>query len=80
MDTMVEGAKGAKKKAPGKLRRGFACLSMERRKEIASKGGSSVPSEKRAFARDKMLASRSGTLGGRASGITKRKLSKKKKT
>jgi general stress protein YciG len=34
-------------------KRGFAAMSPERRREIASKGGASVPNEKRAFPRTK---------------------------
>jgi hypothetical protein len=39
---------------------GFACLSPERRKEIASLGGSSVAPENRAYSRDPDLARRAG--------------------
>jgi hypothetical protein len=34
-------------------RRGFAAMDPERRREIARKGGASVPSEKRSFAKDR---------------------------
>jgi general stress protein YciG len=47
--------------------RGFAALSPEKRREIASKGGKSVPSDKRTFATDRDLASRAGFNGGKAS-------------
>ena len=46
--------------------RGFARLSADRRREISSQGGSSVPSEKRAFSRDRDLASAAGRKGGEA--------------
>jgi len=46
-----------------KQMRGFALLSPERRKEIASRGGKSVPSEKRAFALNHELASIAGKKG-----------------
>ena len=49
-----------------KQQRGFALLSADRIREIASKGGSSVPSEKRAFSRDKDLAITAGRKGGEA--------------
>jgi len=45
--------------------RGFALLSPERRKEIASKGGKSVPPEKRYYA-DKSKASEAGAKGGKS--------------
>ncbi len=47
--------------------RGFAAISPERRREIASKGGLSVPAEKRSFSQDRDLASRSGATGGKIS-------------
>ena len=49
-----------------KSRRGFASMSPERRREIASKGGSSVPKEKRSFAKDPKLASLAGRKGGQS--------------
>lgn len=44
--------------------KGFAAMSPERRKEIARKGGASVPGEKRSFAKDRDLAAIAGKLGG----------------
>ena len=44
--------------------RGFAALSPERRREIARKGGQSVPAEKRTFAKDRELAAEAGRKGG----------------
>jgi general stress protein YciG len=41
-------------------------MSPEKRKEIASKGGASVPADKRAFSRDRELASKAGEKGGQA--------------
>jgi general stress protein YciG len=48
-------------------KRGFAAMSPERRREIASKGGASVPNEKRAFSKDKELAAEAGRKGGNRS-------------
>ncbi len=48
-------------------RRGFASMSPEKQREIASKGGKSVPSEKRSFAQNRDLASEAGRKGGRMS-------------
>ncbi len=48
-------------------RRGFAAMDPERRREIARKGGASVPSEKRSFAKDRDLAAQAGRKGGEAS-------------
>lgn len=45
--------------------RGFALLSPERLKAIASKGGKSVPAEKRYYT-DKSKASAAGLKGGKA--------------
>jgi general stress protein YciG len=50
-----------------KARRGFAAMNPERRREIARKGGASVPSEKRSFAKDRDLAANAGRKGGEAS-------------
>jgi general stress protein YciG len=47
--------------------RGFASMSPERRREIAAKGGASVPADKRAFATDRELASTAGRRGGKNS-------------
>ena len=40
----------------GKGKRGFASMSLEKQREIASKGGKSVPKEKRSFAANPALA------------------------
>ena len=50
-----------------RARRGFAAMNPDRRREIARKGGASVPSEKRSFARDRDLAASAGRKGGEAS-------------
>ena len=44
--------------------RGFAAMDVERRREIARKGGQSVPDEKRSFAQDRSLAAEAGRKGG----------------
>jgi general stress protein YciG len=50
-----------------RARRGFAAMSPERRREIARKGGGSVPPEKRSFAKNRDLAQSAGSKGGSAS-------------
>jgi hypothetical protein len=45
-------------------RQGFASMDANRQREIASKGGSAVPPEKRPFARNHELAARAGRKGG----------------
>ena len=52
-------------------KRGFASMDAERQREIASKGGKSVPAEKRSFSQDRELASEAGRKGGQASGNTR---------
>jgi len=47
--------------------RGFAGMDPERQHEIASKGGQSVPAEKRSFSRDHQLAAEAGHKGGQNS-------------
>lgn len=51
----------------GKQMRGFAGMSPERRREIARKGGASVPADKRSFSMNHDLASTAGRAGGEAS-------------
>jgi general stress protein YciG len=46
---------------------GFALMTPERRRAIASQGGRAVPDEKRQFSRDPALARRAGSKGGRVS-------------
>ena len=50
----------------GKSRRGFASMTPEKRREIAAMGGRATPNEKRGFAKDRELASRAGSKGGKA--------------
>ena len=48
--------------------RGFASMDEDRQREIASKGGRSVPAEKRSFSQDRELASEAGRKGGQSTG------------
>lgn len=48
--------------------RGFASMDEDRQRAIASKGGRSVPAEKRSFSQDRGLASEAGRKGGQVSG------------
>ncbi len=52
----------------GTSKRGFASMSPEKQREIASKGGKSVPSDRRSFAQNRDLASAAGRKGGQISG------------
>jgi uncharacterized protein len=56
--------------------RGFAGMSERKQREIASKGGSSVPNEKRSFSKDHELAAEAGRKGGAAVPDDKRSFSK----
>lgn len=55
-----------------KQKRGFAAMDPETQRRIASKGGQSVPAHARSFSLDRVLASRAGRNGGRASHRTRR--------
>jgi general stress protein YciG len=55
----------------GSSNRGFASMSEEERREIARKGGESVPDEKRSFSKDRELASEAGKKGGESRGQDK---------
>ena len=46
--------------------RGFASMDPERQRAIASKGGQSVPKDKRSFALNKNLATEAGRKGGQS--------------
>jgi general stress protein YciG len=48
-----------------KSNKGFASMTPERRKELASKGGRAVKAENRSFSRDKNLAREAGKKGGK---------------
>ena len=50
-----------------KSKRGFGGMSPEKRTAIATKGGSSVPNDKRSFSKDRTLAAEAGRKGGEAS-------------
>jgi len=48
----------------GRSNRGFASMDEQKQREIAKKGGESVPAEKRSFSQDRELASQAGRKGG----------------
>jgi general stress protein YciG len=50
-----------------KVLRGFAVMDPEKVREIARKGGASVPDEKRSFSQNRELAAAAGKKGGEAS-------------
>jgi general stress protein YciG len=59
-----------------KAKRGFASMSPEKQAEIASKGGKSVPAEKRSFSQNAGLAAAAGRIGGRNVDPQKRSFSR----
>jgi general stress protein YciG len=48
----------------GTSNRGFASMDRAKQRQIASKGGQSVPPEKRSFSQDPQLAAQAGRKGG----------------
>ena len=48
-------------------KRGFASMDADKQREIARKGGRSVPNEKRSFSQNHQLASDAGRKGGHMS-------------
>jgi uncharacterized protein len=52
------------KKSGSTSNRGFASMDAEKQRAIASKGGQSVPNEKRSFSQNRELASQAGRKGG----------------
>jgi uncharacterized protein len=55
--------------------RGFASMSEEKRREIARKGGASVPNAKRSFSQNPHLAVEAGRKGGESVPRDKRSFS-----
>lgn len=53
--------------ATSKSGRGFASMDRSKQREIARKGGESVPNEKRSFSQNRELAAAAGRKGGEAS-------------
>jgi uncharacterized protein len=51
---------------PSTSNRGFASMDMAKQRAIASKGGQSVPNEKRSFSRNRNLAAEAGRKGGQS--------------
>lgn len=51
--------------------RGFASMDAEKRREIARKGGRSVPNEKRSFSQNHKLAADAGRKGGQSSHMSR---------
>lgn len=56
----------------GRSNRGFASMDRERQRQIASKGGESVPAAKRSFSKNPQLAAEAGRKGGRSVPATSR--------
>ena len=52
----------------GTSTRGFASMDETRQREIARKGGESVPAEKRSFSQNRALAAEAGRKGGTSRG------------
>ncbi len=52
--------------------RGFASMDRDKQREIARKGGRSVPDSKRSFSQNHQLASEAGRKGGHSSHPRKR--------
>lgn len=59
---MSQEVTAVKKRPP--LPRGFAAMDTKKQRAISSKGGHSVPSEKRSFSVNRELASSAGRKGG----------------
>jgi uncharacterized protein len=59
-----------------KTKRGFASMDPAKQREIAAKGGRSVPAEKRSFSKDTDLAAKAGRKGGQAVDPAKRSFSR----
>ena len=60
-------AQDNKSGSSGTSNRGFASMDPAIQRQIASKGGRSVPPEERSFSKDRALAAEAGRKGGEAS-------------
>jgi general stress protein YciG len=61
---------------PKKAKRAFASMDPEKQREIARKGGKSVPDAKRSFSQNPDLAARAGKKGGQSVDPAKRSFSR----
>ena len=61
---------------PTRGRQGFASMDEVKQREIASKGGSSVPAGERSFSKDHGLAAEAGRKGGQSVAAEARSFSK----
>ncbi len=59
-----------------KSARGFAAMDEDKQRDIARKGGESVPDHKRSFSQDRDLAADAGRKGGESVPQEKRSFSK----
>jgi general stress protein YciG len=66
----------AENKGRGTSERGFAAMDEEKQREIARKGGQSVPPQERSFSKDPELASQAGRKGGQSVRPEERSFSK----
>ncbi len=60
----------------GSSKRGFGSMDENKQRNIASKGGKSVPAEERSFSKDPELASEAGSKGGKRVPAEERSFSK----
>ena len=65
----------ANETARGTSNRGFAGMDEAKQRQIASKGGQSVPDEKRSFSQNRALAAEAGRKGGESVPNEKRSFS-----
>jgi general stress protein YciG len=76
----TRGEQGGRDMAPmdetKKSKRGFASMDREKQRVIASKGGHSVPDEKRSFSQNPELAASAGRKGGLSVNPDKRSFSR----
>lgn len=72
----MEKGQGQDTSKHGTSKRGFASMDRSKQREIARKGGESVPAEKRSFSRDHELAAEAGRKGGLSVPAEERSFSK----
>ena len=76
---MIQPAHEGTQPQKGVSGRGFASMSQERQRQIASMGGKAVPDGKRSFSQNRHLAAEAGRKGGQSVPDEKRSFSQNRR-
>ena len=76
---MIQSTHETSQTPKGVTSRGFASMSQERQRQIASMGGKAVPDGKRSFSQNRQLAAAAGRKGGQSVPDEKRSFSQNRR-